>query len=67
MQGTAISYNLKTAAAATGLSTRTLRRRIAARELKARRVGTILIIDTKELERFLHSCPEARPLSSNAA
>ncbi len=66
MQETAISYNLKSAARATGISSRTLRRRIAAGELRARRVGTLLIIDAKEIERFLGACPEARPLAKTA-
>lgn len=67
MQDTAISYNLKSAAHATGISARTLRRRISEGRLKARRVDGLLIIEVKELERFIEQAPDARAFETNAA
>jgi len=67
MQETAISYNLKSAARATGISVRTLRRRIAAGELTARRVGTLIIIDAKDLARFFDNCPIVCPAANRTA
>jgi excisionase family DNA binding protein len=67
MQETAIAYNLKSAARATGISARTLRRRIAEGQLRARRVGGLLIIEVKELERFIERAPDARAVETSAA
>ena len=66
MQEPAISHTWKRAASITGVSTRTLRRRIAVGELKARRMGGLIIIEDRELVRFIQNCPDAKPLAKTA-
>ena len=56
-----ISYSLRQAAQATGVSTRTLRRCIASGDLRAFKLRKMVVIDARELERFIGACPDARP------
>lgn len=53
-----LALRVSDAAIALGVSTRTVKRLLASRELKARRLGRSVLIEWRELERFLSAQPE---------
>ncbi|MBX3401879.1 MAG: helix-turn-helix domain-containing protein [Phycisphaeraceae bacterium] len=53
-----LALRVADAALALGVSTRTVKRLLASRELRARRLGRSVLIEWRELERFLSAQPE---------
>lgn len=62
-----ISYNVKQASAATGLSEHTIRREIRENRLAARYNGSQILIEAESLARFVRSLPSERQVHRECA
>ncbi len=62
-----ISYNVRQAHEATGIGESTLRQLVRKGHLAARYMGTTILIDADDLERFYNSLPSEKQVDRDVA